>query len=137
MTERKDDEGRTELSAERMELIRRFMSATPEGESDTVAAVTPLRPRVEQRAAAKPERPLPIEVAPVEVAPERPVVAPAAPVAVVARAPRPAAVIQPRPTGSRGREGLVMLLRGFPEIGWLAAAVILSLVIVLLLAHPG
>ena len=136
MPERKDDEGRTELSAERMELIRRFMSAAPEGESDTVAAVTPLRPRVEQRAAAKPERPLPVEIAPLEVAPE-PLVAPVAPVAVVARAPRPAAVMHPRPTGSRGREGLVMLVRGFPEIGWLAVAVVLSLLVVLLLVHSG
>jgi hypothetical protein len=131
MSERKEDEGRKELSAERMELIRRFMSPAPEGETDTVAPVTPLRPRVEQRAAAKPDRPLPLEVAP-----EPPVVAPAARVAVVARPPRPA-VMQPRPAGSRGREGLVMLVRGFPEIGWLAAAVILSLVVVLLLVRPG
>jgi len=131
MTERKEDEGRTELSAERMELIRLFMSPAPEGETDTIAPVTPLRPRVEQRAAAKPDRPLPLGVAP-----EPPVAAPAAPVAVVTRPPRPA-VMQPRPAGSRGREGLVMLVRGFPEIGWLAAAVILSLVVVLLLVRPG
>jgi hypothetical protein len=131
VTERKHDEGRTELSAERLDLIRRFMSDAPEGESETVAAVTPLRPRAEPRAAARPDRPLPVEAAP-----ELPVPAPAAPVAVVARAPRPA-VMHPRPAGSRGREGLVMLVRGFPEIGWLAAAVVLSLVVVLLLVHPG
>jgi hypothetical protein len=131
VTGRKNDKDRKALSAERQELIHRFMSAAPEGESDTVAAVTPLRLRAEQGAAEKPDRPVPVEVAP-----ELPVAAPAAPVAVVARAPRPA-VMHPRPAGPRGREGLVMLVRGFPEIGWLAAAVILSLVVVLLLVHPG
>jgi hypothetical protein len=131
MPNRKDKAEQTKLSAERLELIHRFMSEAPERENDDVAPVSPTRPRVEQPAAATPNRPRPLEMAP-----EVPVVAPERPVVVVARAPR-RSDMHPRPAGPRGLEGLVTSLRGFTEIGWLAAAVILSLVVVLLLVHPG
>jgi hypothetical protein len=114
---------RTELSEERMELIRRFMGE-PEGED----AVPPAR---------RPAAPVdpPSEARTVEQAPPRP--ARRRPVRPFARPPRLPRFESP----AAFREGVVRLpglvgsLRSRGELGWPLAAVVLGLVIGMLIAR--
>jgi hypothetical protein len=130
-TDKRAQRARTELSAERLELIRRFMSDEPERNGKDVVPAQPpkaddlpLRGDTPQASAARD-------------AASRP---PAMPITAATAPPLEAAWRANPRTWHEGPTVLQALgasMRGHAEVGWLAAAIVLALVVALLIAHQA
>jgi hypothetical protein len=131
-TNKRTEQARTELSAERLELIRRFMGEEP-GRPTAVPAPPPASDEVAPEGVRVPvargngsrrRPPVALRALPAEAAP--------AAVVPVARPRR-----RTRPEGPSVLQALVGSMRGHAEVGWLVAAVVVGVLVALAIASQG